>query len=295
MTITLLAPSGGVTRNDWNPLYDRVVYNYQANIATIPVVGESLVYHTLPYGDPRLAIWAKPAHKGPFKGQFFGQNVSYGGGSEFAASAGQNPHTGLKQDDYSQIGDVFTKADAYYNFLTYAEVAFLKTEAALRGWWPEPAELLYNQGIDASMKQWGVDGAAAAAYKATAGIAWGTATDTVGRETAFMDWLQICSSAVKSGQYDKQLAMQHWLALTMQGVDAWALLRRTQILEFQPQFATYDGNYKYTPQRLPYPSDEYNTNGSAVKEAVSALGGSDNLETKLWFALPNKKNPYLPY
>src|SRR5690606_21918137 len=47
----------GLTRDDWNPLYDRAVYNYNANIATIPVLGESLVYHTKPYNDPRLKVW----------------------------------------------------------------------------------------------------------------------------------------------------------------------------------------------------------------------------------------------
>lgn len=285
----------GTTSDDWNPLYDRIVYNYEANIATIPVLGESLVYHTAPYHDPRLKIWAKPATQGPYTGQYVGQNIAYGGGNEFAANPQDNPHTGLKQVDYSAIGDVFSKADAYYTFLSHAEAALLKAEAALNGWWPEAADQLYYEGIDASMTQFGVSAEEAQQYKSVPGIAWGTAADTVGRESEFKDWLQICSSAISAGDYRKQIIMQHWLALPMQGVDAWALLRRTQLLEFQPQFATYDGNYKYMPQRLPYPSDEYNTNGSEVQKAVAALGGEDVLETKLWFALPTRKNPYLPY
>ena len=89
--------------------------------------------------------------------------------------------------------------------------------------------------------------------------------------------------------------MQHWLAIPGQGVDAWTLIRRTRLLEFQPQFATYDGTYAYVPNRLPYPSDELQTNSGEVNKAIDWLGGADNLSTKLWFALPNKKNPFLPF
>lgn len=285
----------GTTRDDWNPLYDRAVYNYNANMATIPVLGESLVYHTLPYHDPRLGVWAKPATQGPNKGKYFGQNISYGGGNEFASNVELNPHTGLKQVDYSPIGDIFSAADAYYTFISHSESALLKAEAALKGWWGSNAEQYYYEGIDASMEQYGISKADAEAYKQIPGVAWGTASDTIGREAEFKDWLQITSSAIDQNEFYRQVVMQHWLAITMQGVDAWAFMRRTQVLEFQPQFATYDGEYKYMPQRLLYPSDEYNTNGVQVQKAVEALNGDDLMTTKLWFALPNKKNPFLPY
>ena len=44
--------------------------------------------------------------------------------------------------------------------------------------------------------------------------------------------------------------MQHWLAIPMQCADAWELLRRTQILEFQPMFSSYEGTTLYMPDRL---------------------------------------------
>ena len=290
------AASWGTNSETWNPLYDRVVYNFTANQATIPVLNESLVYHTVPYNDPRIAIYAKPATQGPQIGKFFGQNISYGGGGGYA-SGQTNPHTGLKQVDYSQIGERFTKADAEYVFLSYAEACFLKAEAALKGWWgtTAAAEQLYYEGIDASFNRYGLSTAQATTYKNTPGIKWGTASDTAGREAQFQDWLQICSSFIPAGDYFRQIVMQHWLAIPMQGVDAWALLRRTRVLEFQPQFATYDGDYKYLPQRLIYPSDEVQTNPDEVQKAVSWLNGPDDLFTKLWFALPNVKNPHLPY
>lgn len=286
----------GTTSDTWNPLYDRAVYNYTANLASIPVLNESLVYHTVPYGDPRIGVFAKPATQGPQIGKFFGQNISYGGGGSYASGV-TNPHSSLKQVDYSQIGDRFTKADAEYIFLSYAEACFLKAEAALKGWWGTTAnaEALYYEGIDASFNRYDLTTAQAATYKNTPGIKWGTASDTTGRQAQFQDWLQICSSYIPAGDHFRQIVMQHWLAIPLQGVDAWTLIRRTRKLEFQPQFATYDGDYKYVPQRIVYPSDELQTNPQEVQKAIQWLGGPDDLFTKLWFALPNVKNPYLPY
>lgn len=294
-TETAAAKWDAVSNTTWNPLYDRVVVNYNSNKATIPVANESLIYHMAPYNDPRLPVYAQPAKQGPKMGQYFGQNISYGGGGTYAGGL-TNPHTGLKQDDYSYVGARFLLPDAEYVFLSYAEACFLKAEAAHKGFIPSTsASQYYYEGIDASFNRYGLTAAQATAYKSTPGIAWGTASDTVGRSEQFKDWLQICSSIINAGETYKQIIMQHWLAIPNQGVDAWALIRRTRVLEFQPQFATYDGDYAYVPNRLPYPTDEINTNPAAVQQAVEWLGGPDDLKTKLWFALPTKKNPFLPY
>jgi hypothetical protein len=288
------AANWGTTSDTWSPLYDRAVYNYNANKATIPVTNESLVYHMAPYNDARLGVYAQPAKQGPNKGKYFGQNISYGGGSEYA-SGQVNPHTGLKQDDYSAIGERFLKPDAEYVFLSHAEACFLKAEAALKGWGKPNASQYYYEGIDASFNRYGLSAAQANAYKDTPGIKWGTATDSVGRGTQFQDWLQICSSYIPAGDNFRQIIMQHWLAIPGQGVDAWALIRRTRVLEFQPQFATYEGTYAYLPNRILYPGTELQTNSTEVNKAISWLNGADDINTKLWFALPVKKNPHLPF
>ena len=283
----------GTTSDTWSHLYDRVVYNYTANKATIPVINESLIYHMLPYNDPRISVYAQPAKQGPFEGQYFGQNISYGGGQEYTTR--QNPHEGLKQDDYSYIGERFLKPDAEYIFLSYAEASFLKAEAALKGWWTEDnAESYYYEGIDASFKHYDLPESDADSYKSTPGIEWGTPSDTIGHQEEFQDWMGIADSYIGTNDFYRQIVMQHWLAIIGQGIDSWAFLRRTQVLEFEPQFATYDGAYKYMPGRLPYPESEYATNPDEVLQAVQWLDGPDGLFTKLWFALPNKENPNLP-
>jgi len=284
----------GITSDQWSHLYDRVVVNYAANKATIPVLCESMAYHMLPYNDSRIAVYAQPAKQGPHKGEYFGQNVSYGGGGEYAGGL-VNPHTGLLQDDYSYLGTRFLLPDAEYIFLSYAEACFLKAEAAFKGWWSDSnAEQYYYEGIDASYNYYGLEPSLTTAYKNTPGIQWGTQTDSIGRPEAFQDWLRICDSYIEAGDYFRQIVMQHWLAIPIQGIDAWALIRRTRKLEFQPQFSTYDGELAYIPDRLPYPGSEATTNPVELEKAIGWLDGSDGLFTKLWFSLPNVPNPHLP-
>ena len=133
----------------------------------------------------------------------------------------------------------------------------------------------------------------------------GDATKTVddaGQDisTQFMDWLQICNSIVGQNDFLHQIIMQHWLALPNQGVDAWTLLRRTQVLQFEPCFSGYEGYYKYMPYRLKYPTSEVQYNTAECEKACSeylvprgSFSGND-MYVKLWWALPNVKNPAIP-
>ncbi len=315
----LISTEGG----DYNPLYYYAIYEKKRNIGTLPCFGEAGCYHMKPYNDPRLEIYAEPvvaqkeadgtvpAHAG----EYFGDTASYGGyGGESGLSyPGENVHSGLTREDYSPIGNWFTKADAEFVFLSHAECCFLKAEARLKGWGEggRSAEEYYYEGIRSSMKHYRtadgkeIDDARIEAYLATPGIAWGTATETVdgeGRDISadFMDWLQICSSIVGTNDFRHQIIMQHWLAIPGQGVDAWTLLRRTQELLFEPCFSGYEGFYKYLPYRLKYPTSEvqYNTSecAKACQEYLQPRNGfsGNDMYVKLWWALPNVKNEKIP-
>lgn len=315
----LISTEGG----DYNPLYYFSIYEKSRNIGTLPCFGETGCYFMKPYNDPRLEIYAQPvvdektadgtvpAHAG----EYFGDTASYGGygGDSGLSYPGENVHSGLTREDYSPIGDWFSKADAEFVFLSYAECCFLKAEARLRGWGDggRSAEDYYYEGIRASMKHYRdsegkeIDDARIEEYLATPGIAWGTATETVDSEgndisTQFMDWLQICNSFVGSNDFRRQIIMQHWLAIPAQGLDAWTLLRRTQELSFEPCFSGYEGWYKYLPYRLKYPTSEVQYNTTECEKACSeyleprnGFSGND-MYVKLWWALPNVKNEKIP-
>ncbi len=303
---------------DVNPLYERAIYNKLANLGSLPVFGETAVYHMKPYGDPRLPIYAEPVVQKKVDGtvpvhagEYFGDTNSYGGyggNSGIEVSADQRIHSGLTREDYSPIGSRFTAADAEFIFLSCAEVCFLKAEARLLGWGntsSKSAEDYYYEGIRASMSHYDILESDVAAYLETPGIKWGTATKTtndLGEDISaqFMDWLKLCSSIVGQNDFRHQIVMQHWLAIPNQGVDAWTLMRRTQELQFEPCFSPPDGTYRYLPYRLEYPVNEIQYNGPEVEKAINSyltprgIFRGNDMYVKLWFALPNKAIDGIP-
>jgi len=318
---TVLAHWGGLISaegGDYNPLYHYAVYEKTKNIGTLPAFGETACYHMKPYGDPRLEIYAQPvvAKKTSdgtvplHAGEYFGDTASYGGygGESGLTYPGENVHSKLTREDYSPIGEWFLRPDAEFVFMSHAECCFLKAEARLRGWGEssgKTARDYYCEGIRSSMAHYGIEPERTEAYLATPGIEWGTATKTTADDgtdisAQFMDWLQICNSIVSQNDFLHQIVMQHWLALPNQGLDAWTLIRRTQLLRFEPCFSGYEGYYKYLPYRLKYPTSEvqYNTTEceKAFNEYLSPQGGfsGNDMYVKLWWALPNVKNPAIP-
>lgn len=314
----LISAEGG----DYNPLYYYSVYEKQKNVGTLPAFGETAVYHMKPYNDPRLSVYAQkvvdkkisdgtvPVHAG----EYFGDTASYGGygGESGLTIPGDNVHSKLTREDYSPIGERFLKPDAEFVFLSYAECCFLKAEAKLKGWGEassKTAEDYYYEGIRASMAHYSdspdITEEAVETYLETPGIKWGTATNTVGDNgedisAQFMDWLQICSSIVGTNDFLHQIIMQHWLAIPNQGVDMWTLLRRTQVLSFEPCFSGQEGFYKYMPYRLKYPTSEIQYNTSECEKACNeyleprgAFSGND-MYVKLWWALPNNRITSIP-
>lgn len=312
----LISAEGG----DYNPLYYYAVYEKQKNIGTLPAFGETGVYHMKPYNDPRLPVYAQPvvsvkesdgtvpAHAG----EYFGDTASYGGygGESGIVLTGDNVHSALTREDYSPIGERFLASDAEFVFMSYAECCFLKAEARLKGWGAsssKSAEDYYYEGIRASMAHYSdvITEDAVAAYLETPGIKWGTATKTtdengVDRSAEFKDWLGLCSSIVGTNDFQRQIIMQHWLAIPNQGLDMWTLLRRTQVLSFEPCFSGYEGFYKYLPYRLKYPTSETQYNTAECEKAYTeyleprgSFSGND-MYVKLWWALPNNAIAAIP-
>jgi hypothetical protein len=290
----------GLTSDTWSFLYGYNVFNRTNNLTSLNVASESLIQHMLPYNDPRLKVYAQPAVQGPMQGKYFGQPKT--SSLPPGVSMPNNPHSNRSQLDYSQIGEYFLKPDAEYVFISYEEACFLKAEAALKGWGgSKSAEQYYKDGITASMQKYNIPAAEINSYLTTPGIQWNTAVDTTGRGDAYTDFLEITTSAILQPNPFRQIVMQEWLANFFNGLEAWNLIRRTQVLEFPPHFnpdgtaATPDWGYAYIPQRLVYPDVEYQVNKDELSKALAWLGGPDALDTKLWFALPTKKNPYLPH
>lgn len=287
----------GTTPQTWSYFYNYNIVQATKNATSLNVIGASLVQYMLPYNDPRLPIYATTAPEGPNKGTYWGQPLT----SQLpnGITLTNNPHSGMAPIDYSQVGDYFSRPDAYFVFLSNAESYFLKAEAALKGWGgSKTAEQYYDRGITVSMQKYSIPQSAIDAYLNEPGIKWNSVVDTTGRQQDFADYLNITTSALMSPDPFSQIVMQRYLATFYNAMDAWILIRRTQVLQFPPHFNP-DGNeggsqgYAYIPQRIVYPDLEYHTNAEQLNKALEYLGGPDAMKTKLWFALPVVPNPYL--
>lgn len=191
--------------------------------------------------DPRLAVYAIPGslaggvitgHANGLPGEVATQYLGY--------SATINP-------------EVFAQTTSPAILMSYAELLFIKAEAALEGNISGDAQALFEEAITAAFAQY--DLAVPGGYIAQLGA--------VSKEN---------------------IMTQKWIALFGQGIEAWTEYRRTGY----PVMPAADPQAKFQndgvlPTRLVYPSTEYSLNGARVQETESLNAGPDNMKTKLWW------------
>jgi hypothetical protein len=137
--------------------------------------------------------------------------------------------------------------------MSYAELLFIKAEAAFDGDISGDPETFFNEGIAAAFDQYGL---------------------TV--PTGYIEQLGALSK--------ENIMTQKWIALFGEGIEAWTELRRTgyplmPAADPQAQFQN-DG---VLPTRLVYPSTEYSLNAAKVAQSEQLNGGPDDMKTKLWW------------
>lgn len=219
--------------------------------------------------DPRVPIYAQPttANTSVYAGMPNALTHS-------AASAYFNTS--------SRPGAVFYPGQTAYGFfggegrtfpsflMTYAEVAFIKAEAAERslgGFTPGQAAQFYQDGIRASMQQWGVDDAAITAYLAQPSVAYRAGVDGL-----------------------KQIAIQKWIALYTDGGQAWFEWKRTcQPMVIKPGPAAIQNT---VPRRLEYSITEISVNGASVEAAISRQGPDEFTTRMYWDKSPTAAPTY---
>jgi hypothetical protein len=219
--------------------------------------------------DPRLPIYAQPA----------ASDGAYRGSPNGVLPA---PPNMPDRATTSRPGIIFYKGATVYGptfggagaslptpVLTAAEVNFILAEASERGLGgltAGTAAAYYNAGISASLNQWN-DMAASSGQSISAGDM-----------AAYLASPSVVYSGGVAGQ--KQIALQKYIALYMDGATAWFEWRRTCV----PNTIVPgpDATLNYVPRRLEYPTTEATANGDALKAAIAAQG-PDNLGTKLWW------------
>jgi Susd and RagB outer membrane lipoprotein len=168
--------------------------------------------------------------------------------------------------------------------LTYAEVCFNKSEAALLGWnvGTGTDEQWYNLGIAASMNQFGITNTTAIAAYQNDIVSLPVIPDGLTRATSTLPIKYATVTASKT----EQISIQRWLATYPDGFEGWSNFRRTGFPKLFP-VANLESTSDVAPgafvQRIPYPDAVRSLSNAEVVKA-SARMGSDKQATKLWFA-----------
>jgi hypothetical protein len=172
------------------------------------------------------------------------------------------------QHQYSGINrDIYAKLDGPRMLITYGEVQFMLAEAAVRGWITGDAATYYKNGVTGAMKN-------VAKFEATAVI-------TDAEITTYLTANPFVGVADKEKAYE-QINTQYWAACFMNGLEAFANVRRSGYPKLTPinyPSNETDGTY---PRRLRYPDDEPVYNPANYAAAV-ARQGADNFKTRVWW------------
>lgn len=149
-------------------------------------------------------------------------------------------------------------------FMSWAEAEFLRAEAIQRGWASGDVQEAYETGVSAACKQ-------LALYPETTEIS----DDQIS---------QLLSEPSVAWVGDNALNLintQKWIALLLDGFEAYANYRRIGFPELTPGETSGESDGTI-PKRLRYPASEALTNKDNYDAAISAQG-ADAITTRLWW------------
>lgn len=193
--------------------------------------------------DPRLPVFADPTEStGEYVGMVYGVSE---------AEAGN-----ISNSDVSFLGIAMRQQTALTYIYTSAQLLFSMAEAAQRGWISGDVEQLYNDAIKASLEQYGVGG-------------------------DFDTFITNSEVAFNSARALEQIGNQKWVALFLNGYEAWAEWRRTGYPNLEPAVAAQNQSGEI-PVRQAYPVTERDLNETNYNEVVSRQG-EDGLDTRIWW------------
>ena len=280
-SIVQAAVTGGVMQSNSDNCYLKYNSTYTNPVSSNIQVLTNTYYLAEPFvtqlkttGDPRLkyisAKYSDPGKAPTLVGDTtsanqFGLPIGYDSGT-LPTAPGYRGAVG-SGFNYSQVNyNVFGKITAPQYFITYAQTELLLAEAASRGWISGNAATFYNNGVAADMDRY-------ASYDASAVIPPST-------ENAF---LNNALNAYNTANALKLINTQYWIASFGNGPEAWANFRRSGYPALSPN--KYPGRQIKGDfvRRFTYPQSEASVNAANYKAAVADIGGSDDLDTPVFW------------
>ncbi|MGS2741521.1 RagB/SusD family nutrient uptake outer membrane protein [Sinomicrobium sp. M5D2P17] len=227
------------------------------------------------FNDSRLIRYFEPALDETVEGEYKG--IRMGVAMEAKSDYGEHSRLG------GYLEDLTSK-----DWMTAAEIHFLKAEAALRGWvGAGDAQTNYENGIRASFAQHGIGGV-------DDYIADNTSTpadyvDAVNSENNYAYPEDVTIAYNVGGTKEEQLEQiitQKWIAMFPDGQEAWSEFRRTGYPRIFPVMINNSGGTIDTDiqiRRINFVDSEKNTNNANVEIAAGYLSGPDTGGTRLWW------------
>jgi hypothetical protein len=224
-----------------NPIYS----HFHVSNRTDYAVSNVLVNFMKSVSDPRLSIYANPTENSveagtpEYVGELYGVTQAQAGATTNAS--------------ISFLGDYWKETpEAAIIILSYSEVLFIQSEAAVRGWIVGDAEEFYNEAIKASMNYYGI-----------------TDQDDID------NYINQTGVKFDAANYKKYIGEQKWVSLYAVGHEPWSEWRRLEYPVLSPAPAAVEG--RSIPLRLTYATREYTLNAENVNEAVKRQAASATL------------------
>jgi hypothetical protein len=174
----------------------------------------------------------------------------------------------------AQLANFMIANNAPFIHLSYAEVEFLLAEANFRwglslgGTYTQH----YNNGLEAACNLLSF-------FPGGPGSSAGT--------TPAMDAAKITKfkndNTLEPGKELKYINTQLWIALLMNGPEAYANWRRSGYPDLQPGYKPGYSASKTIPRRFEYPLSEKVQNAENVNVAIKNLGGADDWTKRVWW------------
>ena len=215
--------------------------------------------------DPRLNIIAVLWVKQPSGGYVADTSTALQKGMQNAQYNAYPPDF----ETYSEPNpSTVMRYDAPVCVMTPAEVNFLLSEAAVRGWNSGNAAILYEAGVSAAMRQWSLYGNGGVISK-----------DKI-------DYFLANNPFETGGIFDEQLdqiSTQKWILFYLDQIENFANWRRTGYPKLIP--TNYPGNITggQIPRRFIIPDSEEQLNNANFIDAKTRQSGDNTLLSRVWW------------
>ena len=222
--------------------------------------------------DPRLAVFAMPtpASSGSPTPEYNGVPNGIANVEEWNGGSSNHSPVGLLWAPEQYAPGFASPTAAQSIIMSYSELQFILAESREKGYiGTGSAETYYLNGVRAQFDYY--------SSRIPDTFLLPTAAQVI-PPASYYTQEKVAYTGTTQEKLEK-IYVQKWLSLFLCGGEAWANWRRTGV----PKITPGPNSIGFIPVRYVYPADEQRLNEGNYNEAVSLLGGPDDLTTKVWW------------